>query len=98
MKKAKLEPIVLQTLLEHPDTRGDDFLLVCKVLENYVNTNLPLYIVLKQHDTYKIPSFASIIRTRRFIQAERPSLLPERKIVEIRAAEEKEYRDLARGK
>jgi hypothetical protein len=54
------------------------------------------YIVLNDlayfHASYGIPSFESITRARRQVQKEMPEL-KEKKITEIRANEEKEFRE-----
>lgn len=91
---AVVKNLVYKALVDDPRTRSDDYLLILNVLNNYCTTELSLKAVMENHVELGIPSFASIIRTRRFIQAENPSLVDE-KAVKIRQAEESEYIEFA---
>ena len=93
----KVKELVKEVLINKPVTRGDDFILISEVLKYYVDGDTPIAQALQEHKEHKLPSFASIIRFRRYIQLENKDLLPQKEIVEIRNAEEEKYLDLARG-
>ena len=93
----KVKKLVHQALINNPATRGDDFILINEVLKNYVAGNTPIDTVLRKHNELQLPSFASIIRFRRYIQNEDSELLPQDNILESRAAEEQAYRNYARN-
>lgn len=95
-KLAKVKNLVYKALVDKPSTRSDDFLLILEVLSNYCTEELTLKSVMENHKELGIPSFASIIRMRRFIQVEQPELVDE-KASEIRANEESEYYEYARN-
>lgn len=72
---AKVQPLVHKALIDNPATRGDDFLLVLDVLNNFVTAEMPLETVLTHHIELGIPSFASIFRIRRKLQKKHPELV-----------------------
>lgn len=90
----KVQPLVYNALVDKPETRTDDFILVLEVLKNFVNPEMRLETVLEHHVELGIPSFASILRSRRKLQRKHPELVNET-AAEIRAQEETEYRDYA---
>lgn len=90
-----LEPMVEEALINKPITRADNFALYEEILKHFIDTNMSLRDVFLNHVTLGIPSLESITRCRRKLQEKNPSLRNE-KAVEIRAKEEKEYRDYAR--
>lgn len=92
---AKVQPLVYAALVEKPETRKDDFLLILEVLKHFVTTDIELETILKQHVELGIPSFASIIRVRRKLQEEYPEL-EDPAAVAIRQAEEEEFKTYAR--
>lgn len=79
MKKKRLKTIEEQVkgvLAADPITRGDDFILVLNVYKLYgVPLDKSIDEVLRNHNKYGLPSFASIVRTRRKLQVENPSLV-----------------------
>lgn len=64
-----LEPIVRDTLTQYPETRDDDYLLILKVFDKFIDTtNLSVEAVFKNHAQLQLPSMHSITRVRRKIQ------------------------------
>ena len=91
----KLEPQIKEILTEQPATRKDDFLLVNEVYRNYIPLDMPVGEALKNHKRYNLPTFASIIRVRRMIQSQDPSLC-DAKTVDKRLDAEGDYIDYSR--
>lgn len=91
-----VQPLVYKALIEKPETRTDDFILVLEVLKNFVNEDMQIETVLKHHTELGIPSFASILRSRRKLQSKYPELI-NKKTAEMRADAEKHYKDYARN-
>lgn len=90
----QVQPLVYNALVDNPETRTDDFILVLEVLKNFVTPEMRIETVLEHHVELGIPSFASILRSRRKLQRKYPELVNET-AAEIRAQEEKEYRAYA---
>lgn len=88
---------MVEALKNHPETRGDNFLLYNEVLKHYIDTSASLYGVFKHHAELGIPSLESITRCRRKIQERNPSLRPVEDIQEARKAEESEYLKYAKS-
>lgn len=64
-----LEPIVRDILTQYPETRDDDYLLILKVFDKFIDTtNLSVEAVFKNHVQLQLPSMHSITRVRRKIQ------------------------------
>lgn len=95
MEKAKkIEPLVYNALLNFPETRKDDFLLVLAVYQNTINPDMRFDLVCKHHKALGLPSFASVIRIRRKLQREYPELVnPE--TAEMRTEAEEDYKNYA---
>ena len=91
---AKVQQIVHNILIDKPETRADDFLLVFEVYAPLVGDGTTLKTALKWHKVFGLPSFASIVRARRKLQRMYPQF-EDKTATEIRAQEEKEYRDYA---
>lgn len=89
-----VQPLVYNALVENPETRKDDFILVLEVFKNFITGDMRLETVLKHHKELGVPSFASIIRIRRKLQIKYPELLNE-STAEMRATAETEYKDYA---
>lgn len=91
--KKEIHKLVLQTLIDYPKTRSDDYLLILKVLDYFVEPQMTLEAVMEQHALLGIPSIETITRCRRKIQALRPDLVDEeaRKRRKKEEAEFKEY-------
>lgn len=90
----KLEPQIKEILIEKPATRKDDFLLVNEVYRNYIPLAMPVGEALKNHKRYNLPTFASIIRVRRMIQSQDPSLC-DATTKAARSEAEADYKDYA---
>ena len=97
MRVTKVKPLVHEALIKNPAARADDFILIYEVLKHFVTDNMTLETVLKQHVALGVPSFASIIRIRRKLQEQDPSLDPNESVKDIRAAEEEQYKEWARN-
>ena len=93
--KKQVRTIVKQILIENEKTRKDDFLLVYEFINKITGGYAKLMMlsdIANSHVEYGIPSFESITRARRQVQKEMPEL-KENNITEIRAKEEKEFRE-----
>lgn len=91
---AKVQPLVYNALVDRPETRADDFILILEVMKNFVTEDMRLETVLEHHIELGLPSFASILRARRKLQKKYPELVNET-AADIRDIEEVEYRDYA---
>ena len=89
----ELTPIVKEILTNYPETQKDDFLLIEKVYNIFVDTNLSLKSIFKNHVLFKIPSSESITRCRRKIQEKE---LVNEKAKQIRSNEIPEYKEYAK--
>lgn len=94
-KIQKIEPLVYKALVDIPATRDNDFILIHEVLKNFVDTKISISTVLNNHVIFGLPSFASIIRIRRKLQAQYQEL-ESTKVKEQRIKEEKEFRNYAK--
>lgn len=90
----KVQPLVYNALADHPETRTDDFILVLEVLKNFVTPEMRLETVLEHHEELGLPSFASILRTRRKLQRKYPELV-NTTTAQMREAAEEDYRKYA---
>jgi hypothetical protein len=91
---AKVQPIVYKALLERPETRADDYILVLEVYKHFISAEMSLKTVLEHHIELGLPSFASIVRSRRKLQKIYPELV-NKEAAKIRAQERKEYKAYA---
>ena len=91
-KLAKVQPLVYNALLNNPETRKDDHLLILEVYKNYVNTDLSLKTVLEHHIELGLPSIVSIARIRRKVQKKHPELI-DQEAADIREEEETVYKN-----
>lgn len=93
MSKLKtLEPIIKAILENNKEARKDDFILVLEVYKKRIKPNTPISVALENHKELRLPPFASIIRVRRKLQLEDPSLC-DAETVEKRAAAEGDFRE-----
>lgn len=88
----KIENIVKNLLINFPKTRDDDFYLIGGVYVELLPSvkHLGFTEVIKNHSLYGLPSFESITRARRKIQAENEDLVSD-KAKKLRQKEEQEY-------
>lgn len=88
------QKLVYKALVDHPETRADDHLLILEVLNNYVTTQMPLETIMRHHVELGIPSIETITRCRRLLQRQHPELVDEG-AKRIRKEEEKEFKQYA---
>ena len=76
MRLKNIEPKVTKILEEYPATRCDDWLLVKVFINEIVDVNsISFASVCEHHNDLGIPSFESITRCRRKVQATREDLV-----------------------
>lgn len=98
-KLIKTSILVKAILVEFPETRNNDDLLYLKACQ-YFNPSIgmfPFGTVLTNAASYFIPSYKSVERARRKIQAENPELAPRQKVKAKRIKAEKDFREFAKG-
>lgn len=98
MSKVRVvEPLVKTVLEENEVARNDDFVLIAEVYYklNPVCARLSFATVMLGHKELKLPSIASITRSRRKLQRIYEYLRPNKEVDAIRADEENEYIDYA---
>lgn len=91
-----LKEQVRKILEEKPTTRSDDFLLVKEVIKKHTPTFVSVEYVLTNHVELGIPSFASIVRVRRLLQASDDSLAPTKNVAEARSNKQQEILEMVR--
>lgn len=104
MKDLKTVTAVVRYILEnYKQTRSCDGLLYLKVLEHYAFKKgielrmLSVPMFLTQMEQLGFPPFESVRRTRQKLQATYPHLAAADAVQGLRAEQEKEYREYARG-
>ena len=103
-KLRNIEKLVYNILQEIVAARGDDYLLFYLVVREYFNANpqlgdidrVPFAEIMCGHYHYGIPSYETVTRTRRRIQAELPELKTE-SVARRRRKEEQKFRAYARS-
>lgn len=87
----RIEPIVKELLELYPKTRDDDFYLIGSVYYTIAPEikSKSFLDIIKNHSFYGLPSFESITRARRKVQAENEELVSSK--AKIRKREELEY-------
>lgn len=94
----KNEELVKQILEEKPIARTDDFILYGFVLKHYgVDLNMPLKVFFSSYKKLGVPSFKSIERSRRMVQAENPELIDAMTSM-YRQDEEEKYKNTFGGR
>lgn len=98
MANFKIESIVENILTEKPTTRSNDYLLYREMCSRLCPQagDIPLTTALEHHKSLGLPSLETVSRCRRKIQERNPDLR-DPATAKVRAAEEQEYRDYARG-
>ena len=89
-KLRTIEDKVRAILKKDEEARNDDMVLYLKVCNSYFKE------VMSQYRYLGLPSFESVGRTRRKLQAEHPELLGSIRIQKIRAKQEQNYRRYAK--
>ena len=98
MNLTKIQDIVELQLSRDELTRESDDYLYVQVLE-YMRPSItakPFAEVFQLMDEYRLPSYESVGRARRKLQAEKPWLKPSEEVQKLRADNEQKYRDYAR--
>lgn len=103
-KLRNIEKLVFDILQEIEAARGDDYLLYYLVVREYFKTNpslgdverVPFAEVMRGHYYFGIPSYETVTRARRKIQANNPELKTER-VARRRRKEEQRFREYARS-
>ena len=98
MKLKKIQDIVEYQLSSDAMTRDSDDYLYVRVLE-YMRpsiTQKPFVEVLQLTNELGLPSYESVGRARRKLQAEKPWLKPSEAVQKYRADNEQKYREYAR--
>ena len=95
----KVESAVKAVLIAHPDARDDDFILINRVYQRFKFDVGSTYFdtVMSNAKKYRLPSFESITRARRKLQAEYPELRASQQEQAIRRYEQETFRDYALG-
>ena len=95
-KLNKIKNVVTRILEKNTKARKDDFILFsCVCDELGVVSNFDFRTMLNNHKLFGLPSWESVSRARRKIQAERPEL-KDAEMAEIRDAEQEKYIEFAR--
>lgn len=91
-KLKKQEDIIRPILEQCPETRGDDFLLYAEVIKEYRPELAELRVIdfFVAHKDLYCPSYESVSRVRRRLQAKYPELLSDDAKAK-RAKEEAQY-------
>ena len=94
--------IVKRLLAEQAATRGNDNLLILKVLEEYAAhygvdlEEVSIVTFLHQYAGAEFPAFETIRRSRQKVQHQYPELRPNETVQKFRAEQEKQYRAYAK--
>ena len=93
-----IEGKVRAVLQKDEEARNDDMLLYLKVCNGCLKDTgaMPFAEVMAQYKYLGLPSFESVGRTRRKLQAEHPELLGSVRIQKLRAKQEQNYRRYAK--
>lgn len=95
-KLNQIKAIVGRVLEAHEEARKDDFVLFAYVCDEMgVPCNFDFRTMLREHKLFGLPSWESVSRARRKIQAEYRALT-DAKTVEKRKEEEAKYMEFAR--
>lgn len=95
-KLNRIKSVVARVLEAHEEARKDDFVLFALVCDEMgVPSNFDLRTMLHEHKLFGLPSWESVSRARRKIQAEYRALT-DAKTVEKRAEEIPVYKEFAR--
>ena len=93
-----IEKKVRAVLEKNEDARNDDmvlYLALCNACLKDAGA-MPLAEIMTQHKYLGLPSFESVSRTRRKLQARYPELVGSRPVQKMRATGEKAYRRYAK--
>lgn len=98
MELRKVQDIVELELSKHVEARDSDNVLYVKVIEYMCPSLLhkPFGEVMKVLSDYQLPSYESVGRARRKLQAAKPWLKPSEAVQKYRTDNEEKYREYAR--
>ena len=93
-----IEKKVRAVLEKNEDARNDDMVLYLALCNLYLKNagTMPLAEIMTRHKELGLPSFESVSRTRRKLQARYPELAGSRPVQKMRATGEKAYRRYAK--
>ena len=93
----RVESAVMAVLTAHPDARNDDFILINMVYQHLKFETGSTYFedVMMSHKKHNLPSFESITRARRKLQAEYPHLRADKLTQNVRDKQQEEFRQYA---
>lgn len=98
MKIRKLEKVVKEVLETNIKSRNDNFVLV---LEVYKKLEIPVKEefmgLMIEHNKYELPSFESVVRSRRKVIEKYPQLQATEVVRELREDQKQMYIDYAIG-
>lgn len=98
MKLETLQAKIQKILTDNPDTRGNDKLLYFRLAQELSPNTLNMAFGSFLMDRHvNVPSFESVSRARRKIQSKFPELRADKRVTELRAEKEREYREYAHG-
>lgn len=91
------EDRVEKLLMDYPEARKDDWVLYGAYLDNYtgVRSDITFGEIILEHKTLRLPSFASITRARRKVQARRPELKDTKTAIKREQAED-DFREFSK--
>ena len=95
-----IEKKVRAVLEKNEDARNDDmvlYLALCNACLKDAGA-MPLAEIMTQHKYLGLPSFESVSRTRRKLQAQHPELAGSRPVQKMRATGEKAYRRMPKNR
>lgn len=95
----QVEKTVEKVLREHPETRGDDFLLLLRVYIEYdcLIGDLEFETVMRLHNSLGLPPFESVRRARQKLQATYEELKAPERVRKGREKKIDEYIKYARS-
>ncbi len=98
MRIKLIESRVKQILEDEPNTRGDDYVLYGRYISKYHNSLVSINLVdaLTNHIELGMPSFETVTRVRRRLQADTLSLRPTESTRLKRKSQEENFIDYAR--
>ena len=93
-----IENKVKTILKKNEEARNDDMVLYLALFNLCLKAAgaIPLAEIMTQHRSLGLPSFESVSRTRRKLQAQHPELAGSRPVQKMRATGEKAYRRYAK--
>lgn len=96
----KMENLVEDILIRFSDARDDNFVLIYEVYKeiNPLVLNYSFKEILLNHKILALPSFESILRSRRKVVQLNPSLKPSKVIDKLRKENEEYYKFFSKQK